>query len=83
VTPQAGARQALLRIDAAGVRRGYVEKLLGLSPGYLSRIASGKKVSTQLACCLHLIGQDPIGRVGELEQICNVTVLQEDHQCAS
>jgi hypothetical protein len=60
------ANAALRRLRAAKLRQWDLEPMLGLSPGYLSKVKTGKDVSPMLAAVLVLLAEDP-SRVSELK----------------
>jgi hypothetical protein len=47
------------------IRQGDLERLLGVSPGWLSKVKSGRDVSAPLVALLSLLAEQP-GRVAEL-----------------
>jgi hypothetical protein len=66
------------RLDAAldailafgGISQRRIEQVLGLSPGYLSRVRSRRgDASAQLVSALALIAEDPKRRLNELDQV--------------
>ncbi len=59
----------LEQLAARHVTQRRLEKLLGLSQGYLSKIRSGaSRPSPTLVSCLHLLASDPEHRVREMEE---------------
>lgn len=60
------AEGALRRLTGAGFSQQQLERLLGLSAGYISKVKSGKETSSQLVATLMLLAADPISRVQEL-----------------
>jgi hypothetical protein len=64
------ALQRIGKIDQVSRRR--IEHLLGLSEGYLSRIAHDRgNPSAQLVSALALVAEDPERRIDELEKLWN------------
>lgn len=61
------ANYALRQLKAAKLRQWDLEPLLGLSPGYLSKVKAGKDISPMLASALLLLAGAP-GRVSELRE---------------
>ncbi len=62
----AKAQTALSELVLRGHKQRDLERLLGLSAGYLSKLKSGKDVSPQLASCLMMLAGNST-RVPELE----------------
>jgi Helix-turn-helix len=59
----------LERLAALRITQQRVEKILGLSQGYLSKIRSGaSRPSATLVSCLHLLASDPEHRLREMEE---------------
>ncbi|GEL75159.1 hypothetical protein [Myxococcus virescens] len=59
------ANAALRRLKTAKFRQWDLEPLLGLSPGYLSKVKAGKDISPTLTAALVLLAEEPT-RVDEL-----------------
>lgn len=62
----AAAADTLVR---AGTRSGDLEKLLGLSQGYLARVRSGKAPSEALTLLLMLLAGKPRARIAEARRL--------------
>ena len=59
----------LQQLAASHVTQRRLERLLGLSHGYLSKIRSGaSRPSATLVSCLHLLASDPDRRLREMEE---------------
>jgi hypothetical protein len=57
-------------VSEADVSQRRLEQLLGLSPGYLSRVRNGRgDASAQLVSALALIAEDPKRRIKELDHV--------------
>jgi DNA-binding transcriptional regulator YiaG len=55
-------------LAALGITQQRLERLLGLSQGYLSKVRSGaSRPSFTLASCLRLLAKDPEHRLREME----------------
>jgi hypothetical protein len=64
------AQRALDRIDAAGVRQSDVERAIGLSPGYLSKIKRGERApEPALVAQLAIISMDPDARLADAQRV--------------
>ena len=60
---------SLEKLAASRVTQRRLEKTLGLSHGYLSKIRSGaSRPSAALVSCLHLLASDPECRLREMEE---------------
>jgi hypothetical protein len=63
------SHRALERIDAAGVRQSDVERAIGLSPGYLSKIKRGERApEPMLVAQLAVISMNPAARLSEAQK---------------
>lgn len=64
------AQRALERIDAAGVRQSDVERAIGLSAGYLSKIKRGERAPEPvLVAQLAIISMDPAARLADAQKV--------------
>jgi len=69
----AKVENALRQLTEAGVTQQELERLLGLSVGYLSKLKSGKETSTQLIGMLMMLAAEPSVRVDELRELWRTT----------
>jgi hypothetical protein len=65
------AKNALQLLVNDGIRKRDLETLLGLSPGYLSKVAGAKEPSALLAATLTLLSASPQPRIQELRAAWN------------
>lgn len=73
------ARREITRLSDHISQR-QLEKLLGLSQGYLSRLkAMSRNPSTELVCFLWLIAKDPKKRLHELRELWAESAVADDH----
>jgi hypothetical protein len=64
------AQRALEHIDNAGVRQSEVERAIGLSPGYLSKIKRGERTPEPvLVAQLAIISMNPSARLSEAQKV--------------
>lgn len=64
------ARRALDHLDAAGVRQSDIERAIGLSPGYLSKIKRGERSPEPvLVAQLAIISMNPSARLSEAQNV--------------
>jgi hypothetical protein len=64
------AQRAIERIEAASIRQSEVERAIGLSPGYLSKIKRGERAPEPvLVAQLALISINPKARLAEAHEV--------------
>jgi hypothetical protein len=57
---------SLRRLADAGMTQQELERILGLSVGYISKLKGGKETSPQLVATLMLLASEPQARMAEL-----------------
>lgn len=60
---------SLRRLAEAGTTQQELERLLGLSVGYISKLKGGKETSPQLVATLMLLASEPQARIAELRSL--------------
>jgi transcriptional regulator with XRE-family HTH domain len=58
-------------LEAPGCSQARVERAIGVSPGYLSKIKRGKRNAGAIAASLWLLSKDPVNRIAEAEEMFN------------